>query len=142
MRLTVHDLVATERTVDLSYKIESNIVPPRANPVEQGQIKRHTTVLLLRGRPHELPTHEGMWQRSDGRNDLFDQAGQRQSVVPAVGKIALPFLGAKRRSGDDSVAHVVLLRTVDPIITEITKRPGQAVEAFLAVAGADPGVVG
>jgi len=98
-------------------------------------------VLLLRGRPHELPTHEGMWQRSDGRNDLFDQAGQRQSVVPAVGKIALPFLGANRRTGDNPVTDIVFLRTVDPIIAEIAERTGQAVEAFLAVARADPGVV-
>jgi hypothetical protein len=47
----------------------------------------------------------------------------------------------ERRALYDPIAHVRLMRGVDPVLTEVLQRAGEAVEALFAVAALDGAVV-
>ena len=69
-------------------------------------------------------------QRADRRHDVLDEERERTNVVFAVIQNGRALRGRERRTLDDPVAHVGLVRGVNSVLAEIAQRAVEAEKAL------------
>jgi hypothetical protein len=74
-----------------------------------------------------------MWQPADGWDDVHNQARQRVHVVLAIIEDVPPLLSSEGRTGDDAVAHILLVPDVELVLAEAAQRTGEAEKSFAAI---------
>ena len=127
--------------VALAHEIGTHSIPIGAELFNY-RIDWNAAPLVQSADPLEIRPHHRMRKRPDCRNEMFDYASKFLSVLLAVIYYRLVLFGAERWALQDPIAHLDLMRGIDPVFAEVLQCAVETVETLFAVTAFDAAVVG